>query len=170
MDDVDNKDVEELKRELEKTSETLKSIKTVGLLIFTVLIVLTVFGFIFGTRINEIDSSLYRIEQDTETVADNTEKPTRILVLSLENDISDDDVSDKTQVDNALSNGGMIRIDNTNEGYESAFGTVYKSYGASNASNYMWTWGAVMNYIASKGWKLVQSPSSGLSSYYYFEK
>ena len=94
----------------------------------------------------------------------------RVLLVSMEDDISISKASDITQVKNALSNGGTIRIKDSNDGYESAFGHDYEKYGATNSSGNYWTKGAVLNYIASRGWTLIQAPSSGLSHTFYFIK
>lgn len=94
----------------------------------------------------------------------------RVLIISIEKDIKDSDCSDTTQVENGLYSGGYIRIKHSNDGYKAAFGDRYLSYGAENSSGYMWTLGAVLNYVSSYGWTLVQAPNSGLSDQYYFVK
>ena len=73
-----------------------------------------------------------------------------------------------TQIDNALKNGGMIVLNTQN--LNSGFETLISLYGAADASGSYYTYGAVLNYIASWGWELVQAPTSGLSDYYYFVK
>ena len=102
--------------------------------------------------------------------SDSMDSTKRVLAVCIESDISDSNRSDKTQVTNALNDGGMIRLKASNEGYEYSLGTAFKQYGASNASGSFWTLGAVLNYIASRGWTFVQGPSSGLSDYYFFIK
>lgn len=94
----------------------------------------------------------------------------RVLVLSIEDDITQSESSDVTQVINALINGGQIRVGNSNNSFDAAFGSEYQNYGATNIKGSFWTRGAVLNYIASRGWTLVQTPSSRLSDDYYFVK
>ena len=94
----------------------------------------------------------------------------RVLIVSLENGLSYSDRSDKTQVKNALEDGGMVRIRPTNDDITYSVGYDYKYYGAGDAKGSIWTIGALLNYIASRGWTLVQAPSTGLSSDYYFIK
>lgn len=94
----------------------------------------------------------------------------RILLVRMENKVSYSDASDSVQVNNALRNGGSIVIKDSNDGYKKAFGEEYGRYGASDSSGYYYTKGAVLNYIASRGWKLIQAPSSGLTDEYYFVK
>lgn len=94
----------------------------------------------------------------------------RILMVSFEDLLEDADCSDSTQVENALKSGGQIRIKDTNDGYQHAFGSEYGMYGASDASNMHYTKGAALNYIASKGWVLVQAPTTALGTTYYFNR
>ena len=94
----------------------------------------------------------------------------RVLIVSLENGLSDSDRSDKTQVKNALEDGGRVRIRPNNDDITYSVGNDYKDYGARDSDGTYWTTGALMNYIASRGWTLVQAPSTGLSSDYYFIK
>ena len=94
----------------------------------------------------------------------------RVLLVSLEDDISASNASDSVQVNNGLHNGGTIRIKDSNDGYAKAFGKAYMAYGAENSSGSLWTKGAVLNYISSHGWKLIQAPSTGFSDTYYFTR
>ncbi|MBR0318566.1 MAG: hypothetical protein IJQ86_04680 [Spirochaetia bacterium] len=94
----------------------------------------------------------------------------RVLLLTMEDNISSKDASDDIQVNNALKNGGTVRVKDSNEGYQKAFGYEYERYGAINSSGTYWTKGAVLNYIASRGWTLIQAPSTGLTDMYYFVK
>ena len=95
----------------------------------------------------------------------------KILIIDVLRDIvSEDSLSDSTQVSNALEDGGMIQIKIDNDWLEDTFGYGYAYYGASDSEGYHYTLGAVMNYVASQGWTFVQAPSSGLSTTYYFEK
>lgn len=94
----------------------------------------------------------------------------RVLLVNMEDDISISKASDSVQVKNGLNNGGTIRIKDSNDGYEKAFGKAYVAYGAEDSSGSLWTKGAVLNYISSHGWKLIQAPSSGFSDTYYFTR
>lgn len=95
----------------------------------------------------------------------------KILIIDVLRDtVSEDSLSDSTQVNNALEDGGMIQIKIDNDWLEDTFGYGYGYYGAANSDGYHYTLGAVMNYVASRGWTFVQAPSSGLSTTYYFEK
>ena len=91
----------------------------------------------------------------------------KVLCISLESDIDKSDKSDIIQVKNALENGGTIRIENSNDGYSDAFGETYKDFGAKDGKGYLWTSGAVINYIASKGWTFVQATTFGDSVLYF---
>jgi hypothetical protein len=47
----------------------------------------------------------------------------------------------------------------------------FQNYGALDSSNRFYPLGAILNYIASKGWMLVQNSSPVLQGdYYYFVK
>ena len=92
-----------------------------------------------------------------------------LLIVHMTNEDAEEK-SDKTQVENALKNGGTIFVPLSSDGLEKAFGKSYVSYGATNSKGYVYLEGAAMNYIISKGWSLIQAPSTGLSSIYYFEK
>ncbi len=95
----------------------------------------------------------------------------KILIIDVLRDtVSEDSLSDSTQVSNALEDGGMIQIKIDNDWLGNVFGSAYSYYGASDSDGYHYTLGAVMNYVASRGWTFVQAPSSGLSTTYYFEK
>ena len=94
----------------------------------------------------------------------------RVLIVSLENGLSDSDRSDKTQVKNALEDGGRVRIRPNNDDITYSVGNDYIYYGASESDGTSWTTGALMTYIASRGWTFVQAPTSGLTSNYYFIK
>ena len=94
----------------------------------------------------------------------------RILTVSFSSFSEEVERSDCIQVENALKYGGQIIVLNENDGYEYAFGREYERYGALNGSNMYYTRGAVLNYIASKGWNLVEAPTTGLSDNFYFSK
>lgn len=96
-----------------------------------------------------------------------------VLMVSIvsESDVdASNNITDETQVRNALKNGGMIIVVNSSEGFKKAFGEYYTSFGAANKDNKVYLVGAAINYIASNGWTLVQGPSSALSTDFYFEK
>ena len=95
--------------------------------------------------------------------------PKILIVNVLSNMASEESLSDSTQVDNALENGGMIQIKIDNDWLENTLGQSYLYYGAADADGYHYTLGAVMNYIASNGWTFVQY-SSELGGTYYFTK
>lgn len=144
--------MEELKNEIAESNRKLKY-----LMILVVLLIVLCGYLCFA---------VYRSTNATDAV-DSTH---RVLIVSLESNLSNSDRSDKTQVRNALSGGGKIRIKPTNEDIEYSFGTDYCYYGAGNSDGTFWTTGALLNYIASRGWTFVQAPSSGLTNEYYFVK
>ena len=90
----------------------------------------------------------------------------RVLVVYINNDSSDQ--SDMTQIKNAFNNGGMIKLDPNNISTELKW--QMESYGASDSDGMYWVTGAVLNYVASRGWNLVQAPTTGLVNCYYFAK
>lgn len=87
----------------------------------------------------------------------------KLLIVSEEIGTSDD-LSDSTQIDNALSDGGQIRISNSNDWLDENFPSAYKSYGAGDEDGYFWTRGGYLNYIASRGWILTEV----VGTTYYF--
>lgn len=105
---------------------------------------------------------------DSYRVLDSNEN--KMLIVMMENNLSSENRSDKTQVQNALKYGGQIRIGSSNDDFELSIGDAYHAYGASNSKGYYYTNGAVLNYIASKGWTFVQAESSLGSTTYYFTK
>ena len=78
----------------------------------------------------------------------------KLLIVSEVFDTPDEDLSDSTQISNALSDGGMIRIRHDNDWLDENFPSAYKSYGAGNEEGYFWLRGGYLNYIASRGWIL----------------
>ncbi len=98
----------------------------------------------------------------------NFDSTRKILTVSIINDDNKevDEISDITQIINALQNGGAMYLNIEN--MDSDFKEIISSYGACNADGMYYVQGALLNYIASKGWELVQGPSTGLSSTYYF--
>ena len=91
------------------------------------------------------------------------------LILYMVSDSNSELISDKTQVDYALKQGGSIYVLMTQEGYLNAFGGKFITYGAPDANKSVIMDGAAINYILSHGWSLIQAPSS-LVNAYYFEK
>ncbi len=96
---------------------------------------------------------------------------TRTLIINI-GDIDDTDTefSDSTQIENALSNGGMIIISLDSDWLDTNFDKDYSIYGANDSKGMFYIMGGVINYISSNGWLLVQAPSSGLNNSYYFTK
>lgn len=92
----------------------------------------------------------------------------KVLVLILDDGSAS--YSDSTQFKNALADGGQIIINDSNaETMDECIGfKEWRAYGASNKENYLYLNGALLNYIASRGWNLIQAPSTGISSAYYF--
>ncbi len=152
--------IENKEKDAEKTIVREEPAKTVNLtgIIFLLILIFICNGYICLNIIRQTNSN---------KGIDSTH---RVLLVSMEDDISSSKASDQVQVKNALNNGGMIRIKDSNDGYKSAFGNEFGKYGALDSSGSYYTTGAVLNYIASRGWTLIQAPSSGLSSTYYFIK
>ena len=84
------------------------------------------------------------------------------------NSDSSTDQSDMTQIKNAFNNGGMIKLDPNNISTDLKW--QMESYGAADTDGMYWVTGAVLNYVASRGWTLVQAPTTGLANCYYFTK
>ncbi len=99
--------------------------------------------------------------------SENIDSSNRVLVVYMNSDSSTDQ-SDMTQIKNAFNNGGMIKLDPNDISTELKL--QMESYGAADADGMYWVTGAVLNYIASRGWNLVQAPTTGLVSTYYFTK
>ena len=94
----------------------------------------------------------------------------KILIISIEQNLNKSECSDQTQVEEALQKGGMIRIGTSVDTIEYSMGDSIWSYGASTSKGEVLTYGALFNYVASKGWKLIQAPIVGISDRYYFSK
>ncbi len=77
-----------------------------------------------------------------------------ILIVDATND-DESELSDSTQIANAVQSGGMIKISPESEWISSHFPPEYIKYGAMNSNGIMWTEGAYLNYIASMGWQLI---------------
>ncbi len=92
----------------------------------------------------------------------------RVLIVEIDDDIAVSDLSDSTQINKALSNGGMIRLSNSS--IEDSLSYKIERYAASDSSGSYWVLGALLNYISSEGWRFVQAPQSGLNDKYYFVK
>ncbi len=78
-----------------------------------------------------------------------------LLYVSIASDY-DNNTSDIEQVDKALRDGGMIKI-KANSNFISNVMPGAQSYGASNSSGSYYIYGAIINYIASRGWTLVSA-------------
>lgn len=100
--------------------------------------------------------------------SDTMDSTNRVLVIEIDEDLKSDEISDETQVKNALKNGGMIRLKSSD--LSKTLKLNLDKYAAANEDGTYWVFGALLNYIASEGWELVQAPSSGLSQSYYFRK
>ena len=93
----------------------------------------------------------------------------RILILKVSD--SANNYSDSTQGKNVINKGGTIILkDFDSDSINAVFGEYWNSYGGADANGYHYLDGALLNYIASKGWNLIQAPSTGLGSTYYFTK
>ncbi len=95
-----------------------------------------------------------------------------VLILHFA-DVDTDMRSDITDVEYALDNGGTIWVDHTDGGCKAAFGESYISFVESKFAEFkgrIYLDGTVLNYIVSRGWKLVQAPSTDSSYEYYFVK
>jgi hypothetical protein len=146
---IDRSDFEELKREIRRSKTRITGVIVLLFLIVVALGYLTI--------------NMYR-ENNASDLVDSTR---RILMVSFVND--SDKVSDETQVKNALTNGGMIQLQINGTALRKSFGSDdYKKYGASDYGGSFYIIGAALNYISSRGWTLVQSPTTGLMSDYYF--
>ena len=148
---IDRSDFEELKREI-RSSKT----KITGIIVFL---------FLITVALGYLTINAYR-ENNASDFVDSTR---RVLMVSFVND--SDKVSDEKQVKNALANGGMIQLQIDGTSLKTSFGSDdYKEYGASDYGGSFYIIGAALNYIASRGWALIQSPTTGLTSDYYFIK
>ena len=111
-------------------------------------------GYLVVSRFREKNSS------------DSMDSSNRVLVVYMDNNSSDQ--SDMTQIKNAFNNGGMIKLDPNNISTDLKW--QMESYGAADSDGMYWVTGAVLNYVASRGWNLVQAPTTGLTNCYYFTK
>ena len=151
---LDETDIRYLRQVIERSSSK-------GVLVFIAILLL-----VLTVGIGYLCFNTYRETNATETI----DSVKRVLVVTIESDLSDSNRSSTTQVKNAFADGGMIRIKSSNDGFDYSLGSAYKQYGATDASGSFWSLGAVLNYIASRGWTFVQAPTTGLSDYYYFVK
>jgi hypothetical protein len=99
--------------------------------------------------------------------SENIDSSNRVLVVYMNSDSSTNQ-SDMTQIKNAFNNGGMIKLDPND--ISTDLKLQMESYGAADADGMYWVTGAVLNYIASRGWNLVQAPTTGLVNCYYFTR
>lgn len=127
--------------------------KGISVLLIIALVVIAVEGaFLCFNMYDEFESREYRHTTNG-----------KLLIVSEEIGTSGD-LSDSTQINNALSKGGQIRISNSNDWLDENFPTAYKSYGAGDEEGYFWTRGGYLNYIASRGWMLTEV----IGTTYYF--
>ena len=141
----------------EKSKEFIKS--KIGFIAFTIEII--AICIIYLSVSNHLKSnSLLNFES--------TRRILTVFIINDDDETEENDVSDITQISNALQNGGGVHINIGN--MDSDFKETISSYAAYDADGRYYVLGAVLNYIASKGWELVQGPSTGLSSIYYFIK
>lgn len=100
-----------------------------------------------------------------------TNNSPRTLIVSIE-DIDDSDInfSPSEQIENALENGGLIYINLDSDWLNDNFYQYYGLFGATDSEGMYFVLGGIINYISSKGWTLVQAPTSGLNNFFYFTK
>lgn len=94
----------------------------------------------------------------------------RVLVLTVLNDSKDkdSDFSDSVQIKNALNNGGLIRVDLSEDNLFQSFDRrTIQTYAALDENGSYWPLGALLNYIASNGWTLVEAPDNVILTYYF---
>lgn len=148
---LEKSDFIELKREIKQAKARIGWI--------SLLLALIVIGLAY------LSFDVYRENNASESM-DSSNRVLLVHILS-----EDSEFSDVTQVKNALSNGGMIQLELSVESLEKALGSEqYGVYGASNSDGYHYILGALLNYIASRGWSLIQAPTSGLANQYYFTR
>ena len=90
----------------------------------------------------------------------------RVLLVEIDSDLERDDLSDYTQIQNALKDGGTMRLNPNN--LDKTLDSKIDYYAATDSNGQFWVLGALLNYIASEGWELVQAPTTGLATNYYF--
>lgn len=100
--------------------------------------------------------------------SDDIDSSNRVLVVEINEDLSKSELSDSKQINEALKNGGMIRLKASD--LESGLKDKMNRYAAPNSSSQYWVLGALLNYLASEGWELTQAPTTGLSQMYYFKR
>lgn len=105
----------------------------------------------------------FNLHEELESLEYGHTTSEKLLIVS-EEIVTSEDLSDSTQINNALSDGGLIRISNSNEWLDENFPSAYKSYGAGDEDGYFWTRGGYLNYIASRGWILTEV----VGTTYYF--
>jgi len=144
-------DLEDLKIEIKRNKPKLGSIKFLLLLSIIALGYLSVNTYFQTNYLDNIDSNR------------------QVLVVAIES--SDSKLSDKDQFIDGLDNGGMIIISKSGDYLDRITEYKFQNYGALDSSNRFYPLGAILNYIASKGWMLVQNSSPVLQGdYYYFVK
>ena len=143
---------------VEEPSQTPEPVKMPSLKFIKVMLLLIAIGTLW---IGLQTSSRVLVVEISASVSQNTETTGWAKLFSGE-------TSDRTQVRNALRNGGLIKLGNSSESYASLLGDDYYDYGARNSDNYFFISGAALNCIASRGWTLVQAPETGTIGFYYF--
>ena len=123
--------------------------KAVGVLIVLLIVIAGEGIFLCYNLYEEFDTREYGYIEGDE-----------LLIVTEVFDTSDEDLSDSTQISNALADGGMIRIRHDNDWLDENFPSANKSYGAGDEEGYFWTRGGYLNYIASRGWILTEVEGS----------
>lgn len=139
----------------EKLNTVLNVLRT--LMMFVVMLAIVVL-----TIVTIIDNSDSGREEDEDYGSGKS----RVLAVEISNSFYEDDLSDSTQIRNALKSGGMMRL-NMDE-LSTEFTKNIERYAAQTEGGNYWVLGAILNYVASEGWELVSTPTSGLSNIYYF--
>ena len=104
-------------------------------------------------------------EDEIKSKVEYTKDIQQVLCVDME-DRDGFEVSDYSQIDDALRYGGQIIV-NLNQ-LDATLQLDTEMYAAVNSEGRYYTEGALLNYIASRGWTLVQHESFG--DMYYFIK
>lgn len=83
-----------------------------------------------------------------------------ILVVHL----NSDERSDAVQIENAVDKGGQLSLDKESIPVMDEIGPDVEGYGALNSQGSYYVNGAILNWVADKGWRLV---AVNLNSYYF---
>ncbi len=133
--------------------ETLKKQNMIIILLLTVITIGIVYLGIMHSNSKETSQVEY------------TKDIQQVLCVDME-DRDGFEVSDYSQIDDALRYGGQIIV-NLNQ-LDATLQLDTEMYAAVNSEGRYYTEGALLNYIASRGWTLVQHESFG--DMYYFIK